>query len=68
MNAGAVQRGVRAVLGGLEINLVSSLCVLLSLHRRYSDGTDYFVMALGALGAVANGAAMPMFSILFGGL
>ena len=38
------------------------------LLPRYADGTDYFCMMLGALGAVGNGAAMPMFSILFGGL
>ena len=47
---------------------------LLRLHYtprgccRFADRVDWMCIALGAIGAAASGAAMPMFSILFGDL
>jgi hypothetical protein len=35
---------------------------------RFADRVDWMCMAMGSVGAGAAGAAMPMFSILFGGL
>jgi ATP-binding cassette subfamily B (MDR/TAP) protein 1 len=39
-------------------------------HRlfAFADRTDAALMVLGALGAVANGAAMPFMTVLFGNL
>jgi ATP-binding cassette, subfamily B (MDR/TAP), member 1 len=39
-------------------------------HRlfTFADCTDVMLMVLGALGAVANGAAMPFMTVLFGNL
>ena len=34
----------------------------------FADSTDVALMLLGALGAVANGAAMPFMTVLFGNL
>jgi ATP-binding cassette subfamily B (MDR/TAP) protein 1 len=34
----------------------------------FADSTDVVLMLLGALGAVANGAAMPFMTVLFGNL
>lgn len=34
----------------------------------FADSTDVMLMLLGALGAVANGAAMPFMTVLFGNL
>lgn len=35
---------------------------------RFADRLDFLLMALGFFGAAANGAAMPVFSIIFGNL
>ena len=35
---------------------------------RFADRTDWLLMALGTAGAAGSGAAMPIFSILFGNL
>lgn len=39
-------------------------------HRlfAFADGADAALMLLGAVGAVANGAALPLMTVLFGGL
>ncbi|EAY96476.1 hypothetical protein OsI_18374 [Oryza sativa Indica Group] len=41
-----------------------------AFHRlfAFADGTDAALMLLGTLGAVANGAALPFMTVLFGGL
>ena len=35
---------------------------------RFADGLDYFLLIFGSLGATAQGAAMPAFSLVFGEL
>lgn len=34
----------------------------------FADSMDYLLMSLGTIGAVANGASMPLMTILFGGV
>jgi hypothetical protein len=64
----------RASLGHLLLPDISALALHLSCSSspsassRFADRIDCGCMLLGLLGAVANGAAMPMFSILFGDL
>jgi ATP-binding cassette, subfamily B (MDR/TAP), member 1 len=48
----------------------SSAATRVPFHRlfTFADCTDVVLMVLGALGSVANGAAMPFMTVLFGNL
>ncbi|RLN24346.1 ABC transporter B family member 21-like [Panicum miliaceum] len=66
--AGAAARSRGAGNGGT--GRASAAATRVPFHKlfAFADSTDVALMLLGALGAVANGAAMPFMTVLFGNL
>ncbi|CAO2173942.1 unnamed protein product [Urochloa humidicola] len=56
--------------GGKGSGAASAAATRVPFHKlfAFADSTDAALMVLGALGAVANGAAMPFMTVLFGNL
>ncbi|CAL4964049.1 unnamed protein product [Urochloa decumbens] len=56
--------------GGGRKGSAASVATRVPFHKlfAFADSTDVALMLLGALGAVANGAAMPFMTVLFGNL